>query len=130
MKKIVLTLLVFSAFISTFAQSNFEVNVCGNTDNVTVKEKIVEMVISQAELLKCPELQINNKDWEIETYVFSITTEGTVYDMVGKGNKLMERMLFLIKKFNPEKIYLEKFNLINGDKKSEAVKPLILIVKN
>ncbi len=117
MKKLILTLLVITVFTPIFAQTDLVVNLCGNTEKIT-----------KTQLLECLEIQTTNKEWKIESFTFSIKVDDVVTEVAGTGNKISERMLFLINKFSPEKIYLEKFILTNGEIKSEGVEPLILLV--
>ncbi|PJA07346.1 MAG: hypothetical protein COX70_07115 [Flavobacteriales bacterium CG_4_10_14_0_2_um_filter_32_8] len=117
MKKLFLTLLVITAITPVFAQTDLAVNLCGNTENITKNQ-----------LLACLEIQTNTEGWKIESFTFSVKVNDVITEVVGTGNKISERMLFLINKFSPEKIYLEKFILTNGEIKSDVVKPLILLV--
>ena len=132
MKKIILIVLVIAAFTPSFAQKGVTVSLCGNNDNVTEKEKIIEKTVKIAKLLDCPEMTATH-NWNVSSFVFSILIKGsgkddTVMELTGAGNKLTERMLVLIKKYNPKKIYLEKLSLTKGDEKFNITKPLVLLV--
>jgi hypothetical protein len=128
MKNLLFILLVTFAFTSVNAQSNLTVNICGNTDGITVNEKAIEMTLSQEKLLECSDLLTNNKDWKVSYFVFAIHIEGSMYEMKETGNKLSKRMIALITKYNPKKIYLQKIKLVKGEETFTDVLPLILLM--
>jgi hypothetical protein len=128
MKNLLLILLTSIAFTSVNAQSNLTVNLCENTDGVTVKEKMIEMTISQEKLLECTKLLSSDKSWRVSNFTFSIKIEGSVYEIKAEGNEINKRMIILIKKYNPEKIYLEKFKLVKGEETSTDALPLVLLM--
>ena len=128
MKNLLFTLLTTIAFTSLNAQSNLAINICGNTDGITTKKEAVELTMSQEKLLECPDLLANDKDWTVNYFVFSIHIEGSMYEMKESSNKLSKRMMALIKKYNPKKIYLKKIQLIKGEETSTDVLPLILLM--
>ena len=135
MRKILLITLIFIAFTPAFSQSNLEINICGNTENTITKQDINEKTISQTELLKCTELFVNDTNWKVNFFTFIFVSkkdgaEDTVMQLNMKGNKLSERMIVIIKKYNPDKIYIEKIELINSKEEFTTGKPLILILKD
>ncbi|PCJ23278.1 MAG: hypothetical protein COA97_11960 [Flavobacteriales bacterium] len=135
MKKIFFITLAFIAFTPVFSQSNLEINICGNTNNTIVKEKINEKTISQSALLKCTELVVNDTNWKVNFFIFSFVStkegeEDTVFELNMKGNRLSERMTMVIKKYNPKKIYIENIEIVNTKNEFGTGKPLILIIED
>jgi hypothetical protein len=128
MKNLLFILLTTIAFISVNAQSTVAVNICGNNGSVTADNKGIEITISQEKLLECNDLLTSNADWKVSYFVFAIHIEGSMYEMKETGNKLSKRMIALITKYNPKKIYLEKIQLVKGEETSTDVLPLILLM--
>ena len=128
MKNLLFILLATFVFSTVNAQSDVTVNICGNTDDVTVTEKAITMTISQEKLLECPELLSNNKDWTVSYFVFAIHIEGSMYQLKEPSNKISKRMIALIKKYSPKKIFLEKIQITKGEEISTDVLPLVLLM--
>ena len=128
MKNLLFILLTSIAFTSVNAQTNLAVTVCENAGVTSTNKEAIEVNISQEKLLKCNELLSNDAAWKVNSFVFAIHIEGSMYEMKGAGNMLSKRMIALITKYNPEKIYLEKIKLVKGEETSTDVLPLVLLM--
>ena len=132
MKKILFTLVILFAFITTFSQSDLEVSLCGDTKNTTKKETSNVKKIDLETLYRCSELYSENPDFLITSYTISMVMandEGVVEINV-QGNKLDERARNLINKNNPKKIYIEQINLVNSKGINSKGISLVIILNN
>ena len=71
MKKLFFVLFMI-ACLPTFAQPDLTVYLCGNTANITVKEKANEALMTQKQILDCLELTPSEEKWTELRFSFQL----------------------------------------------------------
>lgn len=112
---------IFLCFsLCLYSQNEYIVNICNKTSNS----------FSQKELFDCPQLYNENKNWQVESFEMLILIDNTsVIDIQNTGNELNSEMIALIKKYNPNKIFIEKIILINNKGESVRAGSLVIEIK-
>ena len=128
MKNLLLVVTLFLS-IDSFAQQDLNLSICeiSAKEIVTNKNTSNVIVISQQKLLNCLEIGINNKTWKISSFSLGMVAGKDYLEINTKGNRLNDKMVEAIKKYNPEKIYIEK--IVASNNSDEAIRMGSLVVK-
>ncbi len=127
MRFIITSFILLFSLSALLAQSKVHVKLCNNEVS-TNDLKTVSCELTKEEILKCKELKVSDKDYIIQSYEFSFQTpyKTLVPEIKAKGSKFTEKMISQIKRYNPNKIWIEKVVLINPDGKTIRARSLII----
>lgn len=131
MKKTLFVLIALFTINIAFAQNDNSIMLCNNNAGKQVTEKGTTYILSTTitQLLKCGEFNLTNSSFKITSFTLGMTSEGNYISVNTEGYNLSDKMIALIKKNEPKKIYIEKINVINNSGTKSVINPLTLILK-
>lgn len=106
MKKALILLSILVISLTSFAQSDTGINLCGIKETTP---QVTTLTIDQ--LTECGELTANNEHLTVVSFSISMAAGEDFKEFKITGNKLTEKTLVAIKKYNPPKFYIENIKL-------------------
>ncbi|MGB0888324.1 MAG: hypothetical protein ACPGSL_09395 [Vicingaceae bacterium] len=122
MKKTLFILIALFTINVAFSQTNDGLMLCNTPSAKKVSEKGTSYVISTTikQLIECSEIFTKSSDFKIKSFSLGMLSGEDYISVTTDGYRLSDRMIALIQKNQPKRIYVEKINLING--KGEVTK--------
>ena len=114
MKKTLFTLIALFTINVAFSQTNDGLMLCNTPSAKKVSEKGTSYVISTTikQLIECSEIFTKSSDFKIKSFSLGMLSGEDYISVTTDGYRLSDRMIALIQKNQPKRIYVEKINLI------------------